>query len=299
MLSLMQIPIGSVPIERPCLYLVATPIGNLADITLRALSVLAGSDLLLAEDTRVTRKLLDHYGIECSVSALHDHNEREIAGRLAARIASENLAVALVSDAGTPLVSDPGYALVQAALAAAVPVRAIPGASAVLAALCVSGLPSDRFSFEGFLPAKEQGARALLASLAGEPRTLIFFESPRRVGRTLALLREVMGDERGVAVARELTKLHETVYRGALGEVADAVAADSFGATGEFVIAIAPAPPGAPDSAGIAELLEALAPHLPRSKAVEVASAYLGCPRNEAYRVALELDVVFVRAGLG
>jgi 16S rRNA (cytidine1402-2'-O)-methyltransferase len=299
MFPLMQIPTGSVPIERPCLYLVATPIGNLADITLRALSILAGSDLLLAEDTRVTRKLLDHYGIEGGVSALHDHNEREIAGRLVARIAHENLAVALVSDAGTPLVSDPGYALVQAALAAGIPVRAAPGASAVLAALCVSGLPSDRFSFEGFLPPKAQAARALLATLAEEPRTLIFFESPRRVGRTLALLREIMGAGRLVAVARELTKLHETVYRGPACEVAEAVAADSFGATGEFVIAVAPAPPREPDSAGIGALLKALAPHLPRSQAVEVTSACLGCPRNEAYRVALELDVDFARTGLG
>lgn len=298
MLSLMQIPTGSVPIERPCLYLVATPIGNLADITVRALSVLAGCDLLLAEDTRVTRKLLDHYGIERGISALHEHNEREIASRLVARIVDENLAVALVSDAGTPLVSDPGYALVQAALAAAIPVRAAPGASAVLAALCVSGLPSDRFSFEGFLPPREQAARSQLAALAREPRTLIFFESPRRVGRTLALLRETMGEARGIAVARELTKLHETVYRGTVDEVAAAVAADSFGATGEFVIAVAPAPPSAPDSAGIGALLKALAPHLSRSQAVEVASTCLGCARNEVYRVALELEVEFVRAGL-
>jgi len=298
MLSLMQIPVGSVPIERPCLYLVATPIGNLADVTLRALSVLASSDLLLAEDTRVTRKLLDHYGIECGISALHEHNERAVAGRLVARIAHENHAVALVSDAGTPLVSDPGYALVQAALAATVPVRAVPGASAVLAALCVSGLPSDRFSFEGFLPSKEQAARAQLAALAEEPRTLVFFESPRRVARTLALLRETLGDGRAVAVARELTKLHETVYRGAVGEVAEAVAADSFGATGEFVIVVAPATPREPDSAGIGAMLKALAPHLSRSQAVEVASACLACPRNEVYRVALALDVDFARTGL-
>jgi len=299
MLSLMQIPVGSVPIERPCLYLVATPIGNLADITLRALSVLAGCDLLLAEDTRVTRKLLDHYGIACGVSALHEHNEREVAAGLVARIADGGLAVALVSDAGTPLVSDPGYVLVQAALAAGIPVRAAPGPSAVLTALCVSGLPSDRFSFEGFLPAREQAARALLSGFAEEPRTLLFFESPRRIRRTLELVRDTMGAARVIAVARELTKLHETVYRGPAGEVADAVAADTFGSTGEFVVAIGPAPPRAADSAAIGELLKALAPHLPRSQAVEVASAYLGCPRNEAYRVALELDVEFSRAALG
>jgi 16S rRNA (cytidine1402-2'-O)-methyltransferase len=298
MLSLMQMPTGSVPIERPCLYLVATPIGNLADVSLRALGVLEQCDLLLAEDTRVTRRLLDHFGIARSVSAVHEHNERELAGRLVARIAQEGLAAALVSDAGTPLVSDPGYPLVQAALAAGVPVRAVPGASAVLAALCVSGLPSDRFAFEGFLPSREQAAGNALAALAHDPRTLIFFESPRRIARTLGLIEATMGAAREVAVARELTKLHETVYRGPVAQVRERVAGDAYGGTGEFVVVVAPAPPREAGDERISRLLSALAPHLSRSRAVEIVSDCLDCPRNEVYRIALSIED-FERGGLG
>lgn len=289
----MQIPAGSVPIERPCLYLVATPIGNLADITLRALNTLSACDLVLAEDTRMSRRLLDHYAIDKPLTALHEHNERDIAARLVRRIVDDRLAVALVSDAGTPLISDPGYPLLQAALEAGLPVRAVPGPSSVLAGLCVSGLPSDRFAFEGFLPTKDQAARTALADLAQEARTLVFFEAPRRIKRTLALLQDTMGPTRRVAVARELTKLHEQVYRGDLATVAAAIDSDAFGSTGEFVVVVAPAPPQPLGEAPIRTMLEALAPHLPRSRAVEVTTRVLACPRNEVYRIALTLTDVF------
>jgi 16S rRNA (cytidine1402-2'-O)-methyltransferase len=298
MLSLMQMPAGSVPIERPCLYLVATPIGNLSDVTLRALAVLAQSDLLWAEDTRTTRRLLDQFGIARSVAAVHEHNERELAVGLIARVAAEGLAAALVSDAGTPLVSDPGYRLVQAALAAGVPVRAVPGASALLAALCVSGLPSDRFAFEGFLPAREQAARSVLAALADEARTLIFYEAPRRIARTLELVADVMGAAREVAVARELTKLHETVYRGDVAQVRAALANDAYGEAGEFVLLVAPAPARTAGVDRLVRLLGELAPHMSRSRAVEIASDCLDWPRNEVYRIALSLEG-FAGGGLG
>lgn len=283
----MQIPAGSVSIERPCLYLVATPVGHLADISLRALAVLDACDLILAEDTRVTRRLLDHYAIAQPVQALHDHNEREIAARLVARMLAESQAVALVSDAGTPLISDPGYPLVRAALDAGLNLRAVPGPCAAIAALCVAGLPTDRFAFEGFLPNRDAAARATLAALAHEPRTLVFYESPRRIARTLDLLIETCGAEREVCVARELTKLHETAYRGTAAAVAAALAGDAFGATGEFVLVVAPAPPRPGDDGMVETFLRALAPHLPRSRAVEVVASVLDRPRNDIYRQAL------------
>ncbi len=286
----MQIPAGSVPIERPCLYLVATPIGQLADVGLRALAVLDACDLVLAEDTRVTRRLLDHYAIAQTLSAVHEHNERDVSARLVERIAREALTVALVSDAGTPLVSDPGYPLVRAALAAGLTVRAVPGPCAALAALCVSGLPSDRFAFEGFLPHKEAAARAVLTALAAEPRTLVLYESPRRVRRTLTLLAELAEPSREICVARELTKRHETLYRGTVAEVLAMLDADAHGATGEFVLVVAPAPPRVAADAQVEALLAALAPHLSRSRAVDVAAAALAKPRNEVYRLALLIE---------
>ncbi|MGE3774507.1 MAG: 16S rRNA (cytidine(1402)-2'-O)-methyltransferase, partial [Gammaproteobacteria bacterium] len=263
----MQIPAGSVPIERPCLYLVATPIGHLADVGLRALAVLKDCDLVLAEDTRITRRLLDHYAIAQRVQAVHEHNERELATRLVERVARDALCVALVSDAGTPLVSDPGYPLVRAAIDAGLAVRAVPGACAALAALCVSGLPSDRFTFEGFLPHKDAAARSALAALVAEPRTLVLYEAPRRVRRTLELLAELVEPAREVCVARELTKLHETIYRGTVAEVLACLRADAYGATGEYVLVLAPAPPRQIADEQVEALLRALAPHLPRSRA--------------------------------
>jgi len=286
----MQIPAGSVPIERPALYLVATPIGQLADIGLRALGVLDASDLVLAEDTRVTRRLLDHYAIDRAVNAVHEHNERDIAVRLVARIRNEALVVALVSDAGTPLISDPGYPLVRAALDAGVTVRAVPGACAALAALCVSGLPTDRFAFEGFLPAKDAAAGSVIEGLRQETRTLVFYESPRRVRRTLDLIARHCGATREVVVARELTKLHETIYRGPVAQLAATLAEDPFGSTGEFVIVVAPAPPRQAADEDVQTFLRALAPHLSRSRAVEVVAGVLARPRNDVYRLAIAID---------
>lgn len=286
----MQIPAGSVPIERPCLYLVATPIGHLADIGLRALAVLNDCDLVLAEDTRITRRLLDHYAIAQRVQAVHEHNEREVATRLVARIGRESLSLALVSDAGTPLVSDPGFPLVRAAIDAGIVVRAVPGPCAALAALCVSGLPSDRYAFEGFLPHKDAAARSALLALAAEPRTLVFYESPRRMRRTLELLAEVVEPAREICVARELTKLHETIYRGPVVEVLARLAADAYGATGEFVLVVGPAPPRDAADEQVETMLRALAPDLPRRRAVDVVASVLGRPRNEVYRLALACD---------
>ena len=280
-------PAGSVPIERPCLYVVATPIGNLGDITLRALQILREADLVLAEDTRTTATLLGHYGLSTRTQAVHEHNERSAAPGLVARILAEGLAVALVSDAGTPLVSDPGYPMVQAALAAGLCVRPIPGPSAVLAALSVAGLPTDRFCFEGFLPPKPAAARARLTALAAEPRTLVFFEAPRRIGQTLGLLKDVFGGARPTCVAREISKLHETFYRGSLEEVGAAVTADPHGERGEFVVVVGGAPQADADVREIGRVLNLLQPHLTRRTAVDLTAEILACPRNAVYAQSL------------
>lgn len=228
---------GDAPPEKLALglYLVATPIGNLNDITLRALTVLRGVDLVLAEDTRRTRKLLSHFDIHAKLRSLHEHNETARAPRLAARLAAGER-MALVSDAGTPLISDPGHELVRAALANGVAVIPVPGASAVLAALTASGLASDRFTFVGYLPRKRGARGRLLESLAGDPGTLVILESPRRLGRSLADAARLLG-ARPAVVARELTKVHEELVRGTLPEVAARFAADE--ARGEVVVCIA------------------------------------------------------------
>src|SRR6185295_10335048 len=221
----------------PGLYLVATPIGNLRDMTLRGLEILAAADLVACEDTRVTRKLFDHYGLSAPLIAYHDHNAEAVRPKILERLAAGG-AVALVSDAGTPLISDPGYRLVREAIAAGHAVSAAPGPSSTLMALTVAGLPTDRFFFEGFLPAKETARRARIAELARIPATLVLFESGPRLADTLADLAAGLGN-REAAIARELTKLHEEVRRGDLGSLA----ADYEGGAetrGEMVIVIAP-----------------------------------------------------------
>ena len=218
----------------PGLYLVATPIGNLNDITLRALAVLRGVNLVLAEDTRRTRKLLSHFDIRARLQSLHAHNEAARAPRLAERLAAGER-MALVSDAGTPLISDPGHELVRAALAAGVAVIPVPGPSAVLAALMASGLPLDRFTFAGYLPRKRGPRGRLFASLASDPGTLVFLESPRRLARSLADATRVLG-ARPAVVARELTKVHEELVRGTLPEVAARFAEGEV--RGEVVVCI-------------------------------------------------------------
>ena len=274
------------PID-PGLHVVATPIGNLGDISLRALRTLAAAATVVAEDTRVTRVLLAHYGIATPLLAYHEHNAATVRPRLLARL-REGEALALVSDAGTPLVSDPGFKLVAEAVAAGIAVTAVPGASAVLAALVVAGLPTDRFFFEGFLPEKSAARRARIADLAAVPGTLVFFESPRRLAGTLADLAELLG-ERAAAVARELTKHFEAVRRGTLPELSSAVALEGP-PRGEIVLLVAPARQAASltEAELDARLHAALASHTIRDAAAVVA-AEAGLPRRQVYARALAL----------
>ena len=273
------------PAAAGVLHVVATPIGNLGDLSPRAQQVLRGVDAVCAEDTRHTRQLLAHFGIERPLVALHEHNEDELAQRLVARLhGGESLA--LVSDAGTPLVSDPGYRLVRAARAAGVRVSPVPGPSALVAALSVAGLPSDRFAFEGFLPAKASARRERLAALAGEPRTLIFYESAHRIEEMLADAAAAFGGERRGVLARELTKLFETVLDGTLDALHARVAADANQRKGEFVVMLE----GAGDDAD-ARLAEGrrvyalLNAHLPPSAAAKLAAEITGAPRKALYLV--------------
>ena len=278
------------PVEAPSLpeglYLVATPIGNLRDVTLRALEVLAAADVIACEDSRVTRKLLDHYGIRTPLTPYHEHNAAEARPRLLARIEAGE-AIALVSDAGTPLVSDPGYKLVREAREAGIAVVPIPGASALLAALTAAGLPTDRFYFEGFLPARSAARTARLQELAPRGETLVFYESTNRLGDTLTDAIAVFGPERPAAVGRELTKLHETVYRGSLAEVRAAVLADPGGDRGECTWLLAGS--GAEkttDEAELARVVGILAAELPASQAASLAARLTGASRKAAYRLA-------------
>lgn len=265
------------------LHVVATPIGNLADLSPRALATLRAVAAICAEDTRHTRQLLAHHGVEQSLVALHEHNEAGVAERLVARLlAGESLA--LVSDAGTPLVSDPGFRLVAAARAAGVKVSPVPGPSALIAALSVAGLPSDRFAFEGFLPAKAGARRERLSRLAGESRTLIFYEASHRIEETLADAAAVFGAERPAAVARELTKLFETVLDGTLAELHARVAVDPDQRKGEFVLLVQ----GVADEEAtkVAEgrrVYAKLADHLPPSTAAKLAAELTGAPRKALY----------------
>src|SRR4051812_34215607 len=270
----------------PGLYLVATPIGNLRDITLRALEILAAADLVACEDTRVTRKLFDHYGLSAPLIAYHDHNAETARPKILDKLAAGS-AVALVSDAGTPLISDPGYRLVREAAAASHTVTAAPGPSAALMALTVAGLPTDRFFFEGFLPAKEAARRTRIGELVRIPATLVLFESGPRLAATLADLAAGLG-KREAAVARELTKLHEEVRRGDLVSLAADYAAGTE-TRGEIVIVIAPPAAEQACTADIDALLNrALARTSVKEAVAEVASA-TGAPRRAVYSRALEL----------
>ncbi|WP_395667191.1 16S rRNA (cytidine(1402)-2'-O)-methyltransferase [Methylocella sp.] len=273
---------------RKGLHVVATPIGNLGDISFRALATLAAADAVIAEDTRVTKTLLAHYGIATPLVAYHEHNATVMRPHLMARLAA-GAALALVSDAGTPLVSDPGYRLVSEALAANVEVISVPGASAVLAALVVAGLPTDRFFFEGFLPPKSAARRERVAELAAVPGTLVFFESPRRVAEMVADLAVVLGP-RDAALARELTKYYETVRRAPLPDLAAALAAEGP-PKGEIVVLVGP--PQAREAADPARvdalLAEALEKHSVKDAAAVVAAA-TGEPRRKIYARAIELS---------
>ncbi|MGA7330561.1 MAG: 16S rRNA (cytidine(1402)-2'-O)-methyltransferase [Pseudolabrys sp.] len=271
----------------PGLYLVATPIGNLGDITLRALEVLAGADVIACEDTRVTRKLIERYGITTPLTAYHEHNAAEARPKLLARLAGDQ-AIALVSDAGTPLISDPGYKLVRAACEAGHPVTALPGPSSVLAALSVAGLPTDRFFFEGFLPPKQAARQKRAAVLANIPSTLVMFESGPRVAAMLADLAAAFG-KRTAAVCRELTKLHEEVRRGDLETLAHEYTAGAE-TRGEFVIVVAPPAEEEEISDNVDELLRQALRRVSVKDAVGEVALVTGRPRREVYQRALNLS---------
>ncbi|MBB5575256.1 MULTISPECIES: 16S rRNA (cytidine(1402)-2'-O)-methyltransferase [Rhizobium] len=274
------------PLE-PALYLVATPIGNLGDITLRALETLAGADVLACEDTRVTRVLLDRYGIQNRPFAYHEHNADEAGPRLLQALEAGR-SVALVSDAGTPLVSDPGYRLALQAIEAGYRVVPIPGASAPLAALVGSGLPNDAFFFAGFLPAKDKGRRDRLAELALVPATLIFFESPHRIAATLAAAADVLGGERKAAVCRELTKTFEEFRRGTLTELA-AFYDKVDNVKGEIVWLVGRPEETVAAEADVEAILSDLARSMPTAKAAAEAARITGLPRKDLYQRLLDM----------
>lgn len=275
------------PALAPGLYIVATPIGHLKDISIRALETLAGAATIYAEDTRVSRKLLDAYGIQTPLSPYHDHNAAQVRPQILARLARGE-ALALVSDAGTPLVSDPGFKLVRDAAAAGHHVTTVPGASAALSGLVLAGLPTDTFLFAGFLPPKSGARRARLEELARVPGTLIFFESGPRLAAMLTDAGAVLGD-RPAAVAREITKAFEEVRRGALTGLATHYA-EAGGPKGEIVVVIAPPSEAPPPEAGDVDALlrQALAAHSLKDAAAAVAEA-TGLPRREVYNRALAL----------
>jgi 16S rRNA (cytidine1402-2'-O)-methyltransferase len=273
----------------PGLYVVATPIGNLGDVSIRALSTLAAADAVLAEDTRITKRLLAHYGIATPLVSYHEHSAESVRERMIARL-QEGQALALVSDAGTPLVSDPGYRLVEAAVEAGLPVIPIPGASAVLAALVVAGLPTDRFFFEGFLPAKSGARRARRAALADKPGTLVLYEAPHRLAESLVDAAETLGD-RPAAVARELTKFYETVRRGTLPELAAAYAGEAA-PKGEIVVLIGAASGearAAEIEAGLDDQIRAALAHHSIKDAAALVAAATGSPKRDIYARALAL----------
>ncbi len=274
------------PME-PGLHIVATPIGNLRDITLRALATLAAADAVLAEDTRVSRVLLAHYGIATPLVAYHEHNATFMRPQILARLANGD-ALALISDAGTPLVSDPGFRLVAEATGAGHLVTTVPGASAVLAGLVLAGLPTDRFFFEGFLPSRAAARRARLAELATVPGTLVFFESARRLPEMLADISAVLG-ARPSAVARELTKRFETVRRGTATSLAEEFAAEGP-PKGEIVVLVSPPQEGAPPTAlDLGARLTAAMGQMSVKDAATVVAAETGQPRREVYARAIAL----------
>ncbi|WP_028009495.1 16S rRNA (cytidine(1402)-2'-O)-methyltransferase [Solimonas flava] len=271
------------------LYVVATPIGNLDDFSPRAQEVLGGVAAICAEDTRNTAHLLTHFGIKKPLIAVHEHNEDEVCARLVARLQAGD-ALALVSDAGTPLISDPGFAVVRAARNANLPVLAVPGPCAAIAALSVSGIASDRFVFEGFLPAKAGARRERLAELATETRTLIVYESSHRIAEALADIVAVLGAERPLCLARELTKLYEESRRDSAAGIAAWLAADANRTRGEFVLVIGGAAEASDRRQSEGErVLKLLLGELPASRAARLAAEISGARRKDLYALALQL----------
>jgi 16S rRNA (cytidine1402-2'-O)-methyltransferase len=270
------------------LYVVATPIGNMGDISARAREILAGVGAVAAEDTRHSGRLLRELGLERPLISLHEHNERARLGELIARLRGGE-SIALVSDAGTPLVSDPGYLLVAAAIEAGILVSPVPGANAAIAALSASGLPCERFSFEGFLPARAAARRRRLVELAAESRTLVLYEAPHRLVECLDDLVAACGENRRACIAREITKRFETFYRGSLGELAARSKSDADLVRGEAVILVEGMPDAEPTAAQLDETLAVLLRHLPPSAAAAAAASLTGVRRNDAYARALAL----------
>jgi len=270
------------------LYIVATPIGNLGDLSPRALAVLGGADLVAAEDTRHTRRLFAHHGIDSRLTAYHEHSDAAAAERLCDQVAA-GAAVALVSDAGTPLVSDPGYRLVRLAQDRGLPVIPVPGPCAAITALSAAGLPSDRFRFEGFLPAKAGPRAARLAALADERATLVFYEAPHRVLETLEALLDAFGGAREAVLARELSKAFETIRRAPLGALRDFVAGDPDQRRGEIVLLVAGSEAAEPEiDAALGRLARELARDLPAKRVAALLSDFSGVRKNQLYRWLLE-----------
>ncbi len=274
-----------------CLYVVATPIGHLDDISLRALEVLKSVDLIAAEDTRHSQRLLNHFAIKTPLISLHDHNESQRLQQLQTRIANGEK-IALISDAGTPLISDPGYKIVSALQQQAYQVIPIPGASAVIAALSVAGLPTDRFIFEGFLPAKGNARTERLQQLANETRTIVLYEASHRIVNLVELMVEIFGAERIAVIARELTKTFETIKHASIGELQQWIQADNNQQKGEFVVLIHGAPATVSERAQqeYQTLLTILLEELPLKKAVALAVKISNGPRNLLYDLALTLQ---------
>ncbi len=270
------------------LFIVATPIGNLEDLTPRAQKTLAEVDLIAAEDTRHTGRLLSHLGIKTRLLALHDHNEEQVVTKVIRKL-SAGYSVALVSDAGTPLVSDPGYRLVQAAHENSILVSPIAGASAVTAALSAAGLATDRFCFEGFLPAKKAARLNALSKLAAETRTLVFYESVHRIAESLRDMEDVFGEDRPAFLGRELTKLHEQCVQDSIGVLAQRVEDGSIVNKGEFVVVVAGAKEAEESSIDVDRLLLELIEYMPGKEAAAITARATGKKRNALYQRLLDL----------
>ncbi len=270
------------------LFIVATPIGNLGDITLRAIEVLTQVELILAEDTRRAAILLRHLNIRTPMKSFHQHNETAHLTSLLQRL-SGGAQIALISDAGTPLISDPGYPLVRQARELGIAVTPVPGPSALIAALCASGRPANRFCFEGFLPAKAEARRRRLQELKNDPRTLVLYESSHRISASLDAIAQSFGDHRAITVAREISKKFETFYCGTVAEVTETLASDSRHRKGEFVLILSGASESHADRDRAVEIMELLAAEMPLKRAGKIAARILPQNSNELYEIGLEI----------
>lgn len=283
-------PPDSTPVIRPALYVVATPIGNLGDISQRAIEILKSVDLIAAEDTRHSARLMQHFGIATRLVSYHDFSS-DAREQAILKALGEGQAVALISDAGTPLISDPGYNLVVRVRAQSLPVLPVPGASAITAAISAAGLPSDRFAFEGFPPHKGSGRRQLFTQLADDTRTLIFYESPHRIADSLADMADAFGNERQAVICRELTKTWETIHGDSLGGLCAWLQEDDNNRRGEFVVLIRGAAKTEQQalSADAERALKILMRELPLKQAAALAAEITGAKKNLLYKTALEL----------